>query len=134
MKYKKNTPFMNLITMVPIWLPFIPTVFVDILFYLYMRICFPIYGLEMVKRSEYIQVLDRNKLKYLTWYEKLGCMYCGYMNGVLRWMKEVAGRTESYWCGIMHEKKPNFKTQEHQTRQSFIAFNDKQSFEKEYKK
>jgi hypothetical protein len=124
----------NLLTMFLIWAPLPFILVLDLFMEIYHRICFPIYGLEIVKRREYIQVMDRAKLKYLTWYEKLGCMYCGYVNGVFRFWKEISGRTESYWCGVMHEKKPGFKTQETQERQHFTAFGDEKEYKKKYGK
>lgn len=86
----------------------------------------------MVKRAEYILVMDRNKLQYLNFFEKLGCMYCGYANGLLVYMKEVAGRTEKYWCGIMHEGKTGFKPQVYQEQENFARYNDKKDFDDKY--
>ena len=117
-----------------IWLPLVAVLFLDILVELYHQICFPIYGIEKVKRSAYIQIFDRNKLKYLNPLEKLGCMYCGYVNGGLLYFKEIAGRTEKYWCGIMHEGKSGFITQEDQVKQDFAAFNDEKDFREKYLK
>jgi hypothetical protein len=116
--------FLNLLTMLIILL--------DILFEIYHRTCFLVYGIEWVKRDEYIQVMDRNKLQYLNFFEKLGCMYCGYVNGVLLYLKEIASRTEDYWCGIMHASKPGFKTQEHQVRQDFAEFADENDFKAKF--
>lgn len=115
-----------------IWLPLIGLLFLDILVTLYQAICFPIYKMEKVKRSEYILVRDRNKLKYLNPLEKLGCMYCGYGNGFLLYAKEIAGRTEKYWCGIKHEAKPGFKPQVDQTERNFSEFGDEADFHKKY--
>lgn len=126
--------FLNLLTMPFIWAPFIPTMFVDLLSEIYVQICFPIYGLEKPKRSDFIMVLDRNKLQYLSASEKLGCMYCGYMNGVYLYLKEISGQTESYWCGIMHEKVAgrNFRPQQHQVEQNFVEFGDEKSTKSRY--
>jgi len=99
---------------------------------IYQAICFPIYRLEKVKRSEYILISDRNKLAYLNPMEKIGCMYCGYANGFLLYAKEVAGRTEKYWCGVMHEAKPGFKIQESQVKQDFAVYNNEDDFNKKY--
>ena len=63
--------------------------------------CFPIYGIARVRRSVYI-VIDRQHLAYLNAIEKFNCMYCGYANGVLAYVREIAGRTEQYWCPIRH--------------------------------
>jgi hypothetical protein len=59
------------------------------------------YGISRVRRSAYI-VIDRQHLAYLNGIEKLNCMYCGYANGVFAYVREVAGRTEQYWCPIRH--------------------------------
>jgi hypothetical protein len=115
-----------------IWLPLVGIIFLDLLTSLYQALCFPLYGLEKVKRSTYILIMDRNKLAYLTSLEKLDCMYCGYANGFLLYAKEIAGRTEKYWCGIMHENKPGFKTQANQVEQDFARFGDEEDFKKKY--
>ncbi|MFA6995599.1 MAG: hypothetical protein WC249_04345 [Patescibacteria group bacterium] len=115
-----------------IWLPLIFLILLDLITTLYQVVCFPIYGLEPVKRKTYILVRDRNKLAYLDPIEKLGCMYCGYANGVLLYLKEIAGRTEKYWCGIMHEDRPGFKIQASQVEQSFSRFGDEEDFKKKY--
>jgi len=115
-----------------IWLPLLGLWLLDLMLTLYQAVCFPIYGLEKVKRSAYILVRDRNKLAYLEPLEKLGCMYCGYANGFLLYAKEVAGRTEKYWCGVMHEAKPGFKTQASQVEQNFARFDDEKDFKKKY--
>lgn len=65
-------------------------------------------------------------------FEKVGCMYCGYTNGLFLYLKEVAGRTERYWCGIMHKDKPGFKVQADQIELDFAKYNDKNDFESKY--
>lgn len=115
-----------------IWLPLLAVIILDILVEVYHHICFPLYGLEKVKRTEYIQIIDRNKLQYLNPLEKLGCMYCGYVNGALLYFKEIAGRTEKYWCGIKHQAQPGFKTQVSQIEDSFVPYGDQAEFEKKY--
>jgi len=42
---------------------------------------------------------------YLNLIEKVNCGYCGYANGVLAYVREIAGRTEQYWCPIRHAKR-----------------------------
>jgi hypothetical protein len=34
--------------------------------------------------------------------EKFNCAYCSYVNGLLAYVSEIAGRTEQYWCPIKH--------------------------------
>jgi len=115
-----------------IWLPVLPLIVLDITVSVYQFICFPLYGLEKVKRSEHILVRDRARLDYLEPLEKVDCMYCGYANGVLLYIKEIAGRTEKYWCGIMHENKPGFVPQKSQVEQDFAQFGDKHDFKQKY--
>jgi hypothetical protein len=134
LKYREKRYWLHLVSALFIWLPLPFIIILDLVCALYQVICFPIYRIEKVKRAEYILIFDRNKLAYLNWLEKLGCMYCGYANGVLRYLKEIAGRTEKYWCGIMHENKPGFKTQEDQVTQDFAKFNDEQDFREKYEK
>ena len=135
LKNKSKIQFwLNLLSTPFLWLPLPFLIVCDLVCALYQFICFPIYKIDWVKRSEYILIIDRNKLAYLNGLQKLGCMYCGYANGVLRYMKEVSGRTEKYWCGIMHEDKPGFKVQEDQIKQNFSRFGDEKDFEEKYGK
>ena len=61
------------------------------------------FGCPPRRRSVFI-VIDRQHLAYLNGIEKLNCVYCGYANGVLAYVREIAGRTEQYWCPIRHAK------------------------------
>jgi hypothetical protein len=115
-----------------IWLPLPMLIITDILVSLFQAVCFPIYNIEKVQRSKYILILDRNKLQYLEPLEKIGCMYCGYTNGMLVYLKEIAGLTEKYWCGIMHENKKGFINQPSQEELNFSKFNDEKDFNKKY--
>ena len=99
---------------------------------IYHQICFPIYKINKVKRSEYILILDRNRLQYLNPIEKVGCMYCGYANGVVEYLKEIANRTEKYWCGVIHQSKSDFKIQNHQLEKNFSKFDDEKDFKDKY--
>ncbi|MDR3460989.1 MAG: hypothetical protein P4L76_01590 [Beijerinckiaceae bacterium] len=67
----------------------------------YQAICFRLYGLPRVRRSNYI-MFDRRHLAYLNWIEALNCVYCGYANGVIAYVREIGSRTEQYWCPIKH--------------------------------
>jgi hypothetical protein len=49
---------------------------------IYHRICFPLYGIPLVNRKEYIKI-DRVKLGYLNLVQKFNCLYCGYANGLM---------------------------------------------------
>lgn len=100
-RYIRDSRFMILLTTPVIWSCIIPIVLLDVFMVVYQTICFPIYGIPKVKRSDYIK-LDRRHLAYLNWAEKFNCEYCGYANGVLACASEVAARTEQYWCPIKH--------------------------------
>lgn len=111
----------------------IPLVIIDVWMELYHRICFPICKIPYVQRKSYIKI-DRHKLTYLNPIQKVYCVYCGYGNGLLAYVKEIAGQTEKYWCGIQHKKTPGFKEQEHQKRLGFAKYGDKKDFERKYQK
>lgn len=59
-------------------------------------------------------------------------MYCGYANGVIQYWKEIGAATESYWCGIQHEKSDGFVDHEHQ--KEFAGYGNKEEFLEKYKK
>jgi len=131
-KFQTQRFWWHLVSAPIVWLPLPAIIALDILGELYHQICFSIYGIAKVKRSAYIQIIDQNKLQYLNPLEKLGCMYCGYANGVLLYLKEIAGRTEKYWCGIKHQDKPGFKAQGYQTEGDFVPYGDEAQFKEKY--
>jgi len=81
----------------------LPIALLDLWVTVYQAICFRAYGIARVKRSAYV-VIDRQHLAYLNGIEKLNCVYCGYANGVFAYAREIAGRTEQYWCPIRHAR------------------------------
>lgn len=108
----------------------VPVVIADICIEIYHRICFPIYGIPYVKRSRYIRILDREKLPYLSWRERLGCAYCGYVNGWLHYASTIAGRTEVYFCAISHLEVRGYIPSEHE--RSFVKYGDESALRKRY--
>jgi hypothetical protein len=60
---------------------------------------FPVTGPREHRRRAFF-VLDRRKLAYLNGIEKVNRGYCSYANGLLAYVREVAARTEEYWCPI----------------------------------
>lgn len=112
-----------------IWLNLITFILADLFIEIYHRVCFPLYRLPYVKRWQYITI-DRHRLKYLAWYEKISCAYCGYINGWLAYATEIAARTEQYWCGIMHQKHQDRYQQPH--HKNFTGYGDKDSFIEAY--
>jgi hypothetical protein len=109
-----------------IWMMIVPVVFSDICIEIYHRICFPLYGKPYVKRREYIRIIDRAKLPYLTLGERLGCAYCGYVNGWLHYASVIAGETENYWCAIAHLEERGYKPAEHE--KDFVPYGDSETF------
>jgi hypothetical protein len=79
----------------------VPFAALDLWTTLYQWTCFPIFGIPRVRRRQYL-VIDRQHLGYLNAIEKVHCMYCGYANGLIAYVREVAARTEQYWCPIKH--------------------------------
>jgi hypothetical protein len=79
----------------------VPLVFLDLTVTLYQHICFRIYKIPLVRRGNHI-VVDRHHLAYLNGIEKLNCIYCGYANGLIAYVREIGGRTEQFWCPIKH--------------------------------
>jgi hypothetical protein len=69
---------------------------------IYHRICFPLYGIPLVNRKEYIKI-DRVKLGYLNLVQKFNCLYCGYANGLMGYSTEIIAQTEQFWCAIKHD-------------------------------
>ncbi|MDF1644455.1 MAG: hypothetical protein P1U80_09745 [Pseudomonadales bacterium] len=102
-RYIADAKLVHIVTAPIIWLILIPTIMLDIFVSLYQAICFPIYGIPKVRRSEYV-VIDRQYLAYLNAIEKMNCIYCGYFNGLIAYVREVAARTEKYWCPIKHAR------------------------------
>lgn len=94
----------NILTIPFIWSCFFPALLLDLVVSFYQALCFPIYAIPKVKRSEYI-VIDRHALAYLNIIEKANCLYCGYFNGLIAYIQEIAARSEQYWCPIKHARR-----------------------------
>ena len=94
----------NLITGPIIYGMVLPMLLFDACVSFYQWACFPVYGINKVKRSDYI-VFDRHHLQYLNWIEKFHCTYCEYGNGLMAYMREILARTEEYFCPIKHAHK-----------------------------
>jgi hypothetical protein len=126
-----RNPILRYLVAAPlIWLMIFPVLIADVFLEIYHRLAFPIYGIPIVKRSHYIRVWDREKLPYLTWPEKLGCAYCGYVNGWLHYASTIAGRTESYFCAIAHLERRGYIPSEHE--KSFVKYGDEAALKKRY--
>lgn len=123
----------NIITLPIIYAMIIPLLLIDILVTFYQWTCFPVYGIRRVRRSDYI-VLDRHKLGFLNFFERLHCAYCGYGNGVVGYIREVLARTEQYFCPIKHARTV---LGSHQRYRDFIEYGDAEDYHqrlKEYRR
>jgi len=98
--FKDFRPY-NLITAPLIYSMIIPIALLDAWATLYQQVYFRANKITHVARSDYV-VFDRRHLAYLNRIEALNCVYCGYANGVIAYAREIAGRTEQYWCPIKH--------------------------------
>ena len=98
-----NSKTKNLLSLPFIYPLIVPFVFLDVCVSIYQLICFRLYGLKRVKRRKYF-VFDRHQLPYLNAIEKINCFYCSYANGVIAYVREVASKTEQYWCPIKHNE------------------------------
>lgn len=109
-----------------IYIQIVPLLFLDLAVSLYQLIVFPVYGIAKVPRDDFI-VIDRHHLSYLNWIEKLNCAYCGYANGLLAFSREIAGRSEEYWCPIKHARKTRGQ---HRRYFHFAEYGDADEFRK----
>jgi hypothetical protein len=102
-RYLLNSRLLVVLTTPIIWLCLVPIALADLVGSFYQAVCFPIYGIPKVNRSAYL-ALDRHRLSYLNFIEKLNCDYCAYANGILAYFTEIAARTEQHWCPIKHAR------------------------------
>lgn len=103
LKYLSSLPIGATLTIPFIWAMIIPIIVIDLMVTIFQTICFPIYKIPKVKRKDYV-VIDRYNLFYLGRVEKINCLYCEYFNGVTSYVREIAARTEQFWCPIKHSK------------------------------
>lgn len=82
----------------------IPLVVFDLGVSIYQSVSFRLYGISQVKRSDYF-IFDHRHLDYLNIFDKINCLYCSYASGVINYAREIASRTEQYWCPIKHAHK-----------------------------
>lgn len=98
----------------------IPFAFLDACICLYQWICFSVWNVPRVCRSDYI-VIDRHRLAYLNGIQKLNCVYCSYVNGLIAYVREIGSRTEAYWCPIKHALR---SPAPHDRYNDFLAYGD----------
>lgn len=106
----------------------VPLLIFDFFLEIYHHICFPLYGLPLVVRKNYMRIKDRAELPYLSGFDKIFCAYCGYANGLIHYAFVIAGETEKYWCAIKHKKYENFIPAPH--HKDFMEYGDEAGYKK----
>ena len=124
LKWLGNRPI-NLLTAPIIYGMVIPMLLLDLCISFYQAVCFPIYKIAKVKRSDFI-IFDRHHLSYLNIIEKSHCMYCTYGNGLLAYATEIIARTEQYFCPIKHARKMMGR---HARYASFLDYGDPNDYQ-----
>ncbi len=99
--YVRNAPLRFIVTAPVIYSLIVPLAILDVSITIYQHIAFRVCGIGRVRRADHF-VIDRHLLSYLNAIEKLNCVYCGYANGLIAYAREIAARTEQYWCPIKH--------------------------------
>lgn len=124
-RYLRDSRPLHLVTAPVIYSLLAPVALLDAWVTAYQWICFPVFGITRVSRSAYV-VIDRHRLPYLNGIEKLNCVYCGYANGVFAYVREVAGRTEQFWCPIRHAKRVRAP---HPHYRDFVDYGDAEGYQ-----
>lgn len=102
--FLRDTPVLSLLVAPMIYSLIVPLMLLDAWIWLYQAVCFPVYGIARVERSRYM-LMDRGHLRYLNVLERINCNYCSYANGLVAYAREVAARTEQYFCPIKHARR-----------------------------
>ncbi|HET6489363.1 MAG TPA: hypothetical protein VFG28_06330 [Syntrophales bacterium] len=125
-RYISRAHPLNILTAPVIYSGFVPFLLLDLFLWVYQRACFPIYGIPRVRRSEFL-VFDRTDLPYLNAVERFNCFYCSYANGLAGYVREIAARTEQYWCPIKHARRIRAA---HDRYPRFFEYGDAESYRK----
>lgn len=115
---------LHILTAPVIYSLILPFLLLDLFVTLYQAICFPVYGLEKVRRADHI-LIDRQFLAYLNLMQKLNCIYCSYCNGLISYVGEIAARTEAYWCPIKHSRRMKGT---HAYHRDFVDYGDAEAW------
>jgi hypothetical protein len=125
--YLREGNMFSLLTAPVIYSLLLPLVLLDGWVTLYQSVCFPIYGIARVHRRRYFAI-DRHQLRYLNGIEKVNCTFCSYANGLIAYVREVAARTEQYWCPIKHGRTI---TAAHHRYRAFLEYGDAPGYRNE---
>lgn len=124
LRFLRNSPVGTLLIAPFVYGVVIPLLVLDLAVWLFQAVCFRVWNIAPVRRSDYI-VLDRYQLGYLNGVQKLNCVYCGYANGLVAYVREVAARTEQYWCPIKHAVRTR---NPHARYRAFVEYGDAESY------
>jgi len=124
--YLRHARLGHILTAPIVYSVLFPFMLLDIVVTLYQHICFRIYKIPIVERSKYV-IIDRQHLAYLNLIEKINCVYCGYCNGLIEYVREISARTEQYWCPIKHAQR---SPDPHRLVEKFIDYGDVESYKK----
>jgi len=125
--YVRNAPISYIVTAPITYALILPLAFVDLSLTVFQHICFRVYGVKLVRRRDYL-VIDRHLLGYLNAIEKLNCVYCSYSNGLIEYAREIAARTEQYWCPIKHARRT---PDAHARMEQFFDYGDAETYHSE---
>ncbi len=115
---------MVILTAPVIYALILPFAILDLCVTLYQAICFPVYRIAKVRRADHI-AFDHRHLAYLNGMQKLNCLYCSYANGLISYVREIAGRTEQYWCPIKHSRR---LAGPHEHYPNFVDYGDAEAY------
>ncbi len=104
LSYVLRSDLLTIVTAPVIYSLIVPFVMMDLSVSLFQALCFRAWGVARVRRRAFFAI-DRHKLGYLNGLEKANCVYCSYVNGLIAYVREVAARTEQYWCPIRHGRR-----------------------------
>ncbi len=130
LRYVLHARWTSLLSAPIVYALIVPLVLLDLTVSVYQGVCFPLYGIPRVRRADCLH-FDRGSLAYLNLIERFNCAYCAYANGVIAYARQVAGRTELYWCPVKHARRI---LEAHAYYRQFADFGDAEGYRREVDK
>ncbi|WP_295429936.1 hypothetical protein [uncultured Thiodictyon sp.] len=81
---------------------------------------------ELEDELEQEFVKKREAFQYMI--ERFNCFYCSYGNGLAGYFREIAARTEQYWCPIKNGRRI---VASHSRYPRFFEYGDAESYRRE---